>query len=632
MAKSHHEEEALGKANDTRSTARLLGYVWPYRWRALTAFTLTIANAPLVLVGALLTKVAVDLYFTPHPLAPEGGAPTGLALWVRSGAGQLGLGGSAYHGVIFIALIFAVTNFLMLALKYAQDYVLQVMGQRMMFDLRQQVFKHLHRLPIRFFDHTPLGQLMTRLTTDIAALNEVFATGVVSILGNLAVLVFIAGWMFLVNWRLALVSMAILPPLTALTAWFRKGTRSAVGEFQAYVARINSFLQEHLTGMSVVHLFGREETEMDKFRELGEAQRKAGVRAVFYSATFTPAVEVIGATGIALIIWYGGGLVLGGVVTVGTLVAFQQLAKSFYDPIIAISEKYAVLQTALSSSERTFKLLDEPAPAEAPEPPLRLGRAAGRIEFRNVWFAYQGEDWALKDVSFVIEPGERIAFVGHTGAGKTTITNLLLGFYVAQRGQILIDDIDIGRLDLEELRSNFGIVLQDVFLFSGDIMENIRLGASSITDEDVHEAAREVRAEAFIKKLPEGFATTVNERGAGLSVGQKQLISFARALVRDPSVLILDEATSSIDIETEELIGQAVLRVMRGRTSLVIAHRLSTIQTVDKIVVLHQGEVKEVGSHQELLARGGIYWRLYRLQFASEAKQVAAHSYAGGTD
>ncbi|MFY9573565.1 MAG: ABC transporter ATP-binding protein, partial [Blastocatellia bacterium] len=511
---------------------------------------------------------------------------------------------------------------------YTQAIVMQTMGQYIMYDLRKQIFAHLQKLAIQFYDRNPVGRLMTRLTTDVDALNEMFTAGVIAIFGDIAMIFYILIWMFEVNWQLALVSFAILPLLAVLTTWFRLGARSSFREVRVRIARINAFLQEHITGMPVVQLFNREEKEMRKFDHINQAHRKANIDTIFYYAVFYPAVEIIGAVGIGLIIWYGGGQVIRGVATIGTLVAFIQLARSFYEPISDISEKYNILQSAMASSERIFKLLDEPVTIASPEKPVRIGRASGRIEFRNVWFAYKDEDWILKDVSFTVEPGERVAIVGHTGAGKTTITNLLLRFYDIQRGKILLDGVDIRDLDLEELRANFSIVLQDVFLFSGDIATNIRLGKQEILDPQLREAARQVHADQFIERLPDGYAAELRERGAGLSVGQKQLISFARALAFDPRVLILDEATSSIDTETELLIRDAVERLMEGRTSLVIAHRLSTIQSVDKIIVMHKGEIRETGTHQDLLAQRGVYWRLYQLQFYQDYKRTFAESVA----
>ncbi len=618
----HHEEEVLGKAYDSRLMRRLMRYLWPYKWFALTSLVLTILTAPLALAGPPLTKAAIDLYLDPRATA------TGFALFLKSIGDWLGFGGSKYEGIAFIAIVFLLASLLAFAVQYTMAIVMQKMGQYIMYDLRKEVFAHLQKLPVQFYDRNPVGRLMTRLTTDIDSLNEMFTAGVIVIFGDMAMILYIAIWMFTESWQLALVSFAILPLLAALTIWFRLGARSSFRQVRVRIARINAFLQEHITGMSVVQLFNREGKEMREFERINDAHRKANIDTIFYYAVFYPAVEIIGAIGVALIIWYGGGKVVQGAATIGTLVAFVQLARSFYEPISDISEKYNILQSAMASSERIFKLLDEPVTIRSPENPVRVGRARGRIEFRNVWFAYKDEDWILRDVSFAAEPGERVAFVGHTGAGKTTITNLLLRFYDIQRGQILLDDVDIREMDLEELRANFSIVLQDVFLFSGDIASNIRLGNEEISDERLRKAASEVHADTFINRLTDGYKTEIRERGAGLSVGQKQLISFARALAFDPRVLILDEATSSIDTETEILIRDAVERLMEGRTSLVIAHRLSTIQSVDKIVVMHKGEIREVGDHQELLARRGLYWRLYQLQFYQDFKRSFQESVA----
>src|SRR5262245_5043164 len=620
MADSHHEEEVLGKAYDARLMRRLLRYLRPYKTYALLAFCLTVASAPLGLAGPPLTKAAIDLFIKPDPSKPA----SRFGLFLGNLAVKLGFGGSPYQGVTFIALVFLLANIAAFAVQYIQGMVLQTMGQKIMYDLRQEIFRHLQRLQITYYDRNPVGRLMTRLTTDVDALNEMFTAGVITVFGDVAMVFYILIWMFRVNWRLALVSFAILPLLGALTAWFRLGARSAFRQVRVRIARINAFLQEHITGMQVVQLFNREEKEMARFDDINQAHRQANIDTIFYYAVFYPAVEIISAIGVGLIIWYGGGQVVRNVATIGTLIAFIQLARAFYEPISDISEKYNILQSAMASSERIFKLLDEPVTIESPADPVSLARPRGEIEFRHVWFAYKDEEWVLKDVSFVARPGERLAFVGHTGAGKTTITNLLLRFYDIQRGQILFDGVDIRDLDLKQLRACFSIVLQDVFLFSGDIAGNIRLGNAAISDEAVQAAAREVHADPFISRLPLGYSTDLKERGAGLSVGQKQLVSFARALAFDPAVLILDEATSSIDTETEILIRDAVERLMEGRTSLVIAHRLSTIQSVDKIIVMHKGEVRETGTHQELLAKRGIYWRLYQLQFYRDFKQTLA--------
>ncbi len=624
MAESHHEEEVLGKAYDARLMRRLLKYLWPYKWYALTSLVLTVLSAPLVLAGPPLTKAAIDLYLSPDPSKP----PAGFTLLLKQTADRFGFGGSPYEGLAFIAIVFFIANLAAFAVQYTQAYVMQAMGQYIMYDLRKEVFAHLQQLPVQFYDRNPVGRLMTRLTTDVNALNEMFTAGVIAIFGDVAMIFYIIIFMFQVNWQLALVSFSILPLLVILTTWFRIGARSSFREVRVRIARINAFLQEHITGMPVVQLFNREVKEMRQFDSINDKHRKANIDTIFYYAVFYPAVEIIGAIGIALIIWYGGGQVIQGIATIGTLVAFIQLARSFYEPISDISEKYNILQSAMASSERIFKMLDEPVTIKSPPEPTPVGKARGHIEFRNVWFAYKNEDWILKDVSFEVRPGERVAFVGHTGAGKTTITNLLLRFYDVQRGQILIDGVDVREMDLEQLRTNFSIVLQDVFLFSGDIATNIRLGNGEISDEQLRAAAREVHADPFISRLPEGYQTELRERGAGLSVGQKQLISFARALAFDPRILILDEATSSIDTETEILIRDAVERLMEGRTALVIAHRLSTIQSVDKIIVMHKGEIREMGTHQDLLAERGLYWRLYQLQFYHDYKRSFAESIA----
>jgi ATP-binding cassette subfamily B protein len=624
MERLHQEEELLGRAYDARLMRRLLGYLLPYKWRTIIAILLTILSAPLVLSGPPLTKVAVDLFIAPDQSKPL----SGLALALKQLAATMGFGQNAYSGVTFIAIIFLLAQMAAFAVQYAQSVLMQGLGQYIMYDLRQQIFAHLERLPIKFYDRNPVGRLMTRLTTDVDALNEMFTAGVIAVFGDIAMVAYIVVWMFQVNWRLALASFAIMPLLAALTIWFRIGARAAFRQVRTRIAKINSFLQERITGMMVVQLFNREEEEMKKFERINDAHRKANLDTIFYYAVFYPAVEIIGAIGIAVIIWYGGGQVIRGVATMGTLIAFVQLARSFYEPISDMSEKYNILQSAMAAAERIFKLLDEPVTIKSPDRPKKLYPARGHIEFRNVWFAYDDQEWVLKDVSFVVEPGQRVALVGHTGAGKTTVASLLLRFYDIQRGQILLDGIDIRDVDLRELRSNFGVVMQDVFLFSGDLASNIRLGRKDIPDEQLIAAAREVHANDFIERFPDKYATKIRERGAGLSVGQKQLISFARALAFNPRVLILDEATSSIDTETELLIQDALERLMRGRTSIVIAHRLSTVQSADKIIVLHRGEVREVGNHQELLSRRGLYWRLYQLQFYRHYKRELSGSTA----
>ncbi|HEY0727672.1 MAG TPA: ABC transporter ATP-binding protein, partial [Pyrinomonadaceae bacterium] len=501
-----------------------------------------------------LVKAAVDLYLLPDPTH----ATEGYTLVIKQTAERFGFGGQAASGVVFISLLLLLANFAAMLVLYLESFMVQRMGQHVMYDLRNEIFAHLQRLPLKFYDRNPVGRLMSRMTSDVEALNELFSAVVVSFFGDLTMLLYVIFWMFLLDWRLALVSLLILPPMAALTIWFRLRSRTAFRAVRLHLARISTFLQERLTGMSVVQLFNREQSELQKFKDINRDYRKANVDAIFYNAVFFPAIDIIAAVGMALIIWYGGGGVLQGVVTLGTIIAFMQMAQMLYEPIGDMSERYNLLQSGMSASERIFQLLDEPVTTQSPKEAAPAGSVRGHIEFRNVWFAYHNEDWVLKDVSFVVQPGESVAFVGHTGAGKTTITNLLLRFYEIQRGQILLDGVDIRNIHPAELRARFSIVPQDGFLFSDDIAGNIRLGNTNITDERLREAARQVNADGFINKLSSKYSTTLQERGAGISVGQKQLISFARALAFNPRVLILDEATSSIDTETEVLIHDAV--------------------------------------------------------------------------
>jgi ATP-binding cassette, subfamily B, multidrug efflux pump len=616
MTTSHHEEKALGLGGDKHLVRRLLRYLRPYRKYALISGLLAFLNAPLMLIAPPLTKAAVDLFIVPDASRPL----ASYELVLKRGADFLGLGGDPYHGLIFIALIFLSANLLGFAVQYVHSIVMQMIGQYVMFDLRQEIFGHFQRLPIQFHDRNPVGRLMTRLTSDVDALNEMFTTGITSVIRNLIAIVYITIWMLYINWRMTLLTFAMLPLIIVLTILCRNGARTATARIRVLIARINAFLQEHISGMLIVQLFNREECEKERFESINEDNRREGVKSSLYYSSFLPVAEVVGVIGIALILWRGGLQVISGAATLGTLIAFIQLARSFYEPVSEISDKYNVLQAAMAAAERVFALLDEPLTKMSTAKPGDFGEARGKIEFRNVWFAYNDEDWVLKDLSFTVEPGERIAFVGHTGAGKTTITSLLLRFYDIQRGQILFDDTDIREYDLTDLRSNFSIVLQDMYIYAGDIASNIRFNNKAISDDHMMEAARSVHADHFIKKLPDGYATQVHERGNGLSVGQKQLLSFARALAFNPRVLILDEATSSIDTETEILIRQAMERLMKGRTSLAVAHRLSTIQSVDKIIVIHKGRVREMGTHQQLLNERGFYWRLYQLQFAQKGE------------
>ncbi len=602
---SHHEEEQLGSIYDAKAARRLLRYLAPYRHLVVIAFGLTIVVNLVRQIGPLLTKWAIDDYVQPA----AGGAIPRTA---------------AYDGVWWLAIAYIVSLAVTLVVGYFQDVLLNTVGQRVMCDLREQIFRKLQTIEVAYYDHNPVGRLITRLTTDVDSLNELFTAGVVEVLGDIVLIIAALGMMFYFNWRLALVSLTVVPLLLYATAWFRKGAREGFRKVRTKIARLNAFTQEHISGAQVVQLFNREEKALGQFSEINAAYRLAHIETIFYYAVFYPLVNLISAIGIAAIVWYGGGQVIRNAITLGTLVAFLQYTQRLWQPIQDISDKYNVFQAAVVASERVFRLLDMPDRIESPAEPAGVARAKGRIEFRNVWFAYKNEDWVLRDISFTVEPGESAAFVGATGSGKTTITNLLMRFYDIQRGQILLDGVDIRDWDLHKLRVNFAVVLQDVFLFSGDVASNIRLGNEAIDQPRVEWAAREVHAAGFIEKQPAGYATKVRERGAGFSVGQKQLISFARALAFDPRILVLDEATSSIDTETEQLIQQAIERVMADRTSLIIAHRLSTIQRVDKIIVLHKGEIREMGSHQELLAHRGVYFKLYQLQYKEQAALAAA--------
>lgn len=593
----NREEEPLGKLYDAQITRRLLACVRPYRHLIAIALLLTFAINLIHQAGPLLSKWAIDSYIKPAV------------------DGQIN-SQTAFRGIGLVAMTYLATLVVNLVLSYFQELLLNTTGQNAMSDLRQQIFTKLQTVDIAFYDRTPVGRVMTRLTSDVDALNELFTSGVVATLGEVLLIVSALGMMFYYNWRLALAAVVLLPLLIAATAWFRQGTRKGFRAVRTKMAQLNAFTQEHLSAMPVVQLFNREEKARAELARVNAEYLKANLDTVFYYGIFYPLVNLIAAGGSAVIIWYGGGQVVQQAITLGTLVAFLQYTERLWQPIQGLSEKYNILQAAIVASERIFKLLDLEPQLEVRKPKTLLPPGVrGGIEFRNVWFAYHDRDWVLKDVSFRVEPGESLALVGHTGAGKTTITNLLLRFYDVQRGQVLLDGVDVRDWDMQKLRENFAIVLQDIFLFSGDIASNIRLGKQAITDERVRWAAREVCADQFIEQLPGRYGYEVRERGAGLSVGQKQLISFARALAVDPRILILDEATSSIDTTTEQLIQHAIKRVMQDRTSITVAHRLSTIQRVEKIVVLHKGTVREIGRHQDLLQRRGLYYKLYRLQY-----------------
>lgn len=596
MAAAAHEEEALGRAYDARLMRRLLGYLRPYRWRVAGAILLLLGAAALELAGPLLTRVALDRAI-----------PTGdVALLF-----QLSL---AFLGALLLAF----------ALEAAQTILTTWLGQHVMRDLRSEIFAHLQRLPLPYHDRNPVGRTMTRVTSDVEVLNELFSSGVVTIFGDIFTLLLIVAAMFMMDWQLALLTLAVMPFVIAVAVIFRSRIREAYREVRVRLARINAYLQEHITGVAVVQLFGRERAARETFREINRDYLSAHLRSITYYALFFPVVEVLTAIALAVIILYGGSEILAGTVTVGTLAAFLQFARRFFRPIQDLAEKYNMLQGAMASSERIFALLDTP-PAAEPTTTRRPLPVPGRgaIEFRNVWFAYVRKDaaedapweWVLRDVSFRVEPGERLAVVGHTGAGKTSLISLLLRFYEPQKGEILFDGVPIRDVPSHLLRERIGLVLQDVFLFSRSVGYNIRLGRTDIPAERVAETARRVGAETFIERLPRGYQEPLGERGASLSVGERQLLSFARALAFDPQVLILDEATSSVDSALEERIDAALVTLMRGRTSIVIAHRLSTVQGANRIIVLHHGELREQGTHQALLRAGGLYARLHELQF-----------------
>ncbi|HYW74916.1 MAG TPA: ABC transporter ATP-binding protein [Pyrinomonadaceae bacterium] len=599
--KKFHEEEQIGKTYDLQVARRLLRYLTPYVKLLIPALVLTLALNLLGILQPKFTQYAMDWYITPQTTSHTV-AWALLKGWTIS--------------VTAFALIYLLTQFVRFVFSYFQVVLLNSIGQYVMYDLRREIYDKLQHQEVSYYDRNPVGRIMTRLTADVDALNELFTSGVTDLLGDLVMIVAIMAMMIYMDLRLTLVTLLTVPMLWLATNWFRKHARRGYDLVRIKIARIFSFLQEHFSGAQTVQIFNAEAKSLREFTRINDEHRNANVDTIFYYAVFFPLVDLIGAVGIALIIWYGGYRVMHGALTLGGLAAFIQYSGFLFQPIRDISDKYNVLQGAVVASHRIFKALDLPILITTPEQPLKQGRAGGRIEFEHVWFAYNEEEWVLKDVSFTVLPGQSVALVGHTGSGKTTITNLLMRFYDVQRGRILLDGVDVRDWDLQSLRENFAVVLQDIFLFTGTVESNIRLGREDISDERVHWAASEVRADEFIRRLPHEYKAEVRERGAGLSVGQKQLISFARALAFDPALLILDEATSSIDTETEQLIQQAIARVMQNRTSVIVAHRLSTIQRADNIIVLHHGEIREQGTHQDLLALQGLYWKLYRLQYS----------------
>ena len=671
---SNQEEEVLGKAYDGPLMRRLLRYLHPYQWHVVVALVAIVLKSLADVLGPILTKIAIDKYLAKSPIAHS---------WIGDHLSGVPTTGIAQIGGLYIGLL--VMTF---ALEFVQTYLMQWTGQKVMFDLRSQIFRHLQHMHVAFFDKNPVGRLVTRVTTDVDALNEMFTAGVVSIFEDVFVLAFILAIMMNMNWKLALVTFAVLPVIMYATRIFRDKVRDSYRRIRTAIARINSFLQEAVSGMLVLQLFNREKRAHDQFSKINASHMEAYKDAILAYAVYYPVVETLASIAIASIIWFGGGEILRqmtvssmavsfprlglpsvhviqNVMTIGTLVAFMSYAQRFFRPIQDLSEKYNILQGAMAAGERVFKLLD--TPVEITSPAMRKRTTGpGRIEFDHVWFAYRsvpsegngkgsavarveanatpvngernsatsangGEtvsdavpDWVLRDVNFAIEPGETVAVVGHTGAGKTTLISLLMRFYDVQQGAVGIDGVDIKQMNLDELRSRFGVVLQDPFLFTGTVAGNIRLGTTRIQDEDVEQAAEDVNLADFIRTLPGGFQEEVRERGSTLSTGQKQLISFARALAHDPKILILDEATSSVDTETEFRVREALNRMVEGRTSLIIAHRLSTIQRADKIIVMHKGQVREMGTHQQLLGQRGIYYKLYQLQYKDQEIPVGS--------
>ncbi|OLD16491.1 MAG: antibiotic ABC transporter ATP-binding protein [Acidobacteria bacterium] len=636
---SAHEEEVLGKAYDSRLMKRLLRYLAPYKWQVAIALGSIFLKVGADVLGPYLTKIVIDRYLAPVP-----GLHTRFDRFLSSNP----FAGIAQIAALYVGLL--VFSFL---LEYLQTYYMQWAGQMVMFDLRKEIFRHLQRMHIGFYDRNPVGRLVTRVTSDVDALNEMFTSGVVSIFEDVFVLAGIVAIMLHMNPKLALITFAVLPLIAIATKIFRDKVRDSYRRIRVAIARINAYLQEHVSGMVVLQLFNREQRAFAKFSDVNASHMDAFKDAIMAHAVYYPVVEILSSIAIACVIWFGGNDVIRGATTIGILAAFIQYAQRFFRPIQDFSEKYNILQSAMASSERIFKLLDTPVEITSPAV-TKKPEGPGRIEFDHVWFAYRNipidtgdgkngkgaraaedrathttqpllePDWVLRDVSFVIEPGETVAIVGHTGAGKTTIISLLMRFYDVQKGAIKIDGVDVKDMDLADLRRRYGVVLQDPFLFTGTVEGNIRLGTQFITDEDVQQAAIDVNLAEFIRTLPQGFKEEVRERGSTLSTGQKQLISFARALAHNPKILILDEATSSVDTETEFKVRDALSRMVEGRTSVVIAHRLSTVQRADKIIVMHKGLVREEGTHQQLLAQRGIYYKLYQLQYKDQEIPVAS--------
>lgn len=599
-ASNYHKEEVLGKAYDARLMKRLLTYLRPYKLQVAFGVVLLIIGSAVQVGMIFLVKSGIDTYITQ-------GDAAGLGVLALTFAGAILLGFGA---------------------GYAQLYVMTWLGQRVQDDIRMQIFRHIQKLHTGYFDRTPVGRIVTRITNDVNALNEMFSSGVIAVIGDIFMLTLIVGALLYLNWQLALITFIVLPVLVGVTMIFRSKVRNVYRIVRTKLAILNSFTQEHVTGMSIVQLFNREKRTHEQYNEINSGLRSAHFRSIYYYAMFFPAVEIIGSVSVALLLYFGGLRIYEGVLTFGGLVAFIQLVEKFYRPIRDLSEKYNILQASMASSERIFALLDTKPDIKEIKAPKVVKDVKGKIEIENIWFAYNDDDWILKDISFTVNPGEKIAIVGSTGAGKTTLVSLLFRFYNLQRGAIKIDGVNIADMKLDDLRGMLGLVLQDVFLFTGDYASNVRLRDKNITDEEVELALERVGFSRFLKDAKDGIHTEVKERGATLSTGQKQLLSFARALAFDPQILILDEATSSVDTETEQLIQTALDKLLENRTSIIIAHRLSTIEKADKIIVMHHGEIREIGKHQELLQKGGIYYKLYEMQYKSQLhrSELSRHS------
>ncbi len=603
------EEEVAGKVYDGRLLARLLRYMWPYRGAVAISLVFLAVDSLLQIAGPLLTKIAIDKYLAPS----RSQGATFLDGWLSA---------DPWTGLTQISFLFLAAVLGTLAMQFGQTYLMQKTGQQAMFDLRRELMGRLQELDIKFFDKNPLGRLLTRVTTDVDVLNELFSSGLVTILGDLLVLSFLVIAMFQLSPGLTFILLGVLPFAVLATALFRRSVSASYRRIRVAVAKINSFLQEHIAGMSVLQLFNREKRSRDDFERINAEHMIAFKDSVFAYGWFYPVVEFLSILALALMLGYGGWRITEGALSFGVLVASFQYGMRFFRPIQDLSEKYNILQSATSAAERIFKLLDTPVEIHSPAVPTMTPSTPGSVELEGVWFAYNDEDWVLRDVSFSIHPGETIAVVGHTGAGKTTLASLLLRFYDVQKGVIRVGGVPVGDYDLQALRRQFGIVLQDPYLFTGDIKGNIRLGTEGISDAQLNQAVERVNLREFVDRLPDGYRHEVRERGTGLSTGQKQLISFARALAHQPQILILDEATSSVDTETEIRVREALARMVEGRTSIIIAHRLSTIQRADRILVMHKGQLREFGTHQELLGLRGIYWKLYQLQYKDQEVAV----------